>query len=109
MPKAQQMTNESATVLAREVFLDSFTQAVGPISCAPQSSVAESAITECGSLKSQQTGDLYGITIKSPISLTPPPNAPSPSKASTAVEVTIVSSCFVPKDGTRFYTASMCI
>lgn len=64
-------------------------------------------LTECAAMKTMTSGDLYGVTVRAPITLQPPPGAPMPSGVANP-EVVVVSACAVPKEGTSFYPGSTC-
>jgi hypothetical protein len=108
MPASTEIDEKIANSMLQELFQESYLSNLPSIRCAEAKAAIDTKITECGTLKTNTTGDLIGVTVRSPISLDPPPGATAPS-GFTPPQVTIVSACFIPKEGTPQYVSGMCI
>lgn len=85
--------------LFSEIFNQEFLASSGQISCQQSNLPSGETITECGSLKTQEDGNLQGVTIRGPVLTEDDPES----------EFTVISSCFIPKEGTQFYSSDLCI
>lgn len=106
MPQSTPVTAKEANAHLSAIFLQSYLSQFGEISCsAPQNT---EKLTECGKMKTDEAGNLLGVTVRSPITLVPPQSMSSQPEADVPT-VTIISACFIPKDGTPVYSASLCL
>jgi hypothetical protein len=109
MPVSEPIDHDKANTLLSDIFDPSFLKEVGTVACKDIQGSPEVALTECGIMKTIDSGDLIGVTVKTPITLAPPPgSSPAPTDV-VLPTVTVVSACFVPKEGTPMYTGSTCI
>lgn len=108
MPQTAPLTEEAATEALSTVYASDFLSRFSPVTCAAVPQKQGQALTECGGIKTAPSGDLVGVTVRSPVKLDPPPGA-SPSAGGDIPTVTIVSACFVPKEGASVYPTSLCI
>ncbi len=89
---------EKAKALAGQIFNQDFLGKMGEIKCRSVQAEDGSALTECGGVKRQAGGELFGITFHSPVSV-----------EEADLRVTAVSACFVPSDRASSYPARTCI
>ena len=109
MPTGESVTEAQAKSFLSNLFSPAFLKNFpDKITCqGVQNPVDASALTECAAMKTIESGDLVGVTVRAPITLQPPPGAPAPSGV-TNPKVIIVSACSVPKEGTTFYPSPNC-
>ncbi len=107
MPAAEPLDTDKAVSSLQTIFLPSFLDQFGSVGCT-QTQPEGNPRTQCGRMKTDAQGNLLGVTVQTPVTLTPPPGA-TPVPGITLPEVTIVSACFVPKDGTPVYSSPLCI
>jgi hypothetical protein len=104
MPPAGPMDEQTAQTHLARIFDSAFLSNFANVACTTSKDTPPR--TDCGSMKTQDSGDLLGVTVRSPFQLeqlpgtTPVPGIPP---------VTIIAACFVPKAGTPVYTDSLCI
>jgi hypothetical protein len=104
MPPAGPMDEQTAKTHLASVFDSSFLSHFADVTCGTTQNTPSR--TDCGSMKTKDSGDLVGITVRSPFLLEQHPEAtPVPG----IPPVTIIAACFVPKAGTPVYTDSLCI
>ncbi len=99
---------QRAQKLLLEVFDEGFVQEKPFSSCEKTNPSSEKPLTECGAMKTDANGNLFGVTVRTPVTLMPTTEisqTPDPGQP----DVTVVEACFVPKAGTSAYTASLCI
>ncbi len=108
MPLASEVNKEKAQVLLSDILDEGFLKDRSVSSCTQIVTQEQKTITECGAMKSDTNGNLLGVTVRTPITLPLPPDI-TPQPGLTQPDVTVVSACFVPKDGTPAYTTALCI
>ncbi len=109
MPQGDSVTLAQAQTYLKEMFSDEFVnQFTSPIVCRDLKSQDNSPLTECAIMRTTDSGDLIGMTVRAPVILEPPPNATVPTGVPKP-KVIIVSACMIPKDATSAYPAGSCI
>lgn len=109
MPTGESVTEAQAKTFLNNLFSPTFLkQFPEKITCQGVTNPTDgSALTECAAMKTIETGELVGVTVRAPITLQPPPGAAVPTGVSNP-KVIIVSACSVPKEGTSFYPSPNC-
>jgi hypothetical protein len=106
-PPADQVDQKRAMEYVKTLFTEPFLTSLGSLPCTEVTEQGKT-LTQCGSMHTDATENLLGVTIRTPVTLTPPPGV-TPPAGMPAPEATIISACFVPKEGTSAYTSSVCI
>lgn len=109
MPQGESVTLAQAQSYLKEMFTsDYLNQFTSPLACKDIKAPDNSTVTECAVMKTTDSGDLVGVTVRAPVILEPPPNATIPTGVPSP-KVVIVSACLIPKDATAVYPAGSCI
>jgi len=108
MPRAEPVDAEIAQKYFQSVFDEAYLTQLGTISCKSTPTEKGVKVTECGIMKTDSAGNLMGVTVRTPVLLAPPTNETPPAGV-IPPEITTISACFVPKEGTPAYLSSLCI
>ncbi|MBI3577183.1 hypothetical protein HY086_04055 [Candidatus Gottesmanbacteria bacterium] len=110
MEPAKILSDQEFILLPNTVFAKPFFDTISPLACEKRLGPGiKEAMTVCSKITSAADGSLRGITVRSPVTLTPPrgttplPGTPPPPT------VTIVSACLVTKEVAPIYPQSSCI
>lgn len=107
MQSAIAINKERAEEFLNEFLSPAFIASVGTLECrSPEVLKKEILPVECAKMQAQPDGMLLGLTVRTPVTLTPPSELPTDA---ADAEVTVASACAVPKEGAPNYTSPACI
>lgn len=104
MDTAKPLSDKEFSQLPTKIFAQSYLERVGPVVCEKWDS-----ITVCPKMTSIADGSIRGITVRSPITLTPPPDTTPPPGTPPPPTVTVLSACLVSKETSTVYPDNSCL
>lgn len=110
MPQKVMGNDKEAASIAETMFTKEYLGAVGSLTCAKRAeSEGVKETTVCAKLTPSADSGLRGVTVRSPVVLSPPPGTAPPPGSAPPPTVTVVSACLIAPSVSAIYPDSTCI